>query len=345
MILRISFVFICVLGGLSVGWNWEHHNDWELVLSWGLGGAALGLSALGLEKLSYQYSTALLLGMGVGLVMGLLGAALLTWILFQIFPSSSVLPLALALTSLVFFSYYFFLTGIRVVQEGLWPHPISAASQDTDKGPGKLLDTSSIIDGRIVDLCVTGFLEGPLTIPQFILHELQFIADAPHSLKRIRGKRGLGVLNHLKKIPGLEVEIIDEDIPKILEVDSKLVELAKKSSRKIVTNDWNLAQLASAQGIQTLNVNELSYHLRPLVLPGETIRVLINKEGQSSGQGIAHLDDGTLVVVDGGHQLIGRTVDVMVTKYIQTNTGRMIFTCLQEKKLDSTVIMTSNGGT
>jgi uncharacterized protein YacL len=195
----------------------------------------------------------------------------------------------------------------------------------------KLLDTSVIIDGRIADLCETGFLDGVFVIPQFILHELQHIADSSDSLKRARGRRGLDILHRIQNMPGLAVHIVEEDFPQIKDVDAKLVALAKRQGAKIVTNDLNLNKVAELQGVRVLNINELSNALRPVVLPGESMRVFVLREGKEAGQGVAYLDDGTMIVVDEARRYIGKNMDVVVTSVLQTTAGRMIFTRLKEE--------------
>ncbi|MFO0773169.1 MAG: TRAM domain-containing protein [Nitrospiraceae bacterium] len=195
----------------------------------------------------------------------------------------------------------------------------------------KLLDTSVIIDGRIADLCETGFLDGPFIVPQFILHELQHIADSSDGLKRARGRRGLDMLHKIQKMSALDVRIWEDDVVQMREVDAKLVTLAKQLSGKIVTNDLNLNKVAELQGVRVLNINELCNALRPVVLPGETMRVFILKEGKEPGQGVAYLDDGTMIVVDNAKRWIGRNMDVAVTSVLQTTAGRMIFTRLKDE--------------
>lgn len=194
----------------------------------------------------------------------------------------------------------------------------------------KLLDSSSIIDGRILSLCKTGFLQGRLLVPKCILNELLFLADSPNPDKRVRGKRGLDILSQLRSLSHITVMVPEIEPQPTLPVDQQLLNLAGSLKGTIITNDWNMAQIASLQGTTTLNINELTYELRPLILPGQTIRVFIQKEGQGPGQGAAHLDDGTLVIIDNGSHLIGRSVDVQVSRYMQTNTGRMIFASLVE---------------
>lgn len=194
----------------------------------------------------------------------------------------------------------------------------------------KILDTSVIIDGRIADVCETGFLEGTLLVPQFVLRELQQIADSSDGLKRNRGKRGFEVLQRLQRIPKVTVRIHDLDFPQVREVDRKLIELAKVTGGKVVTNDYNLNKVAELSGVPVLNVNELANALKPVVLPGELMHVQVLKEGKEAGQGVAYLDDGTMVVVDHGKKFVGQAVDVMVTTVLQTTAGRMIFARLRE---------------
>jgi uncharacterized protein YacL len=189
----------------------------------------------------------------------------------------------------------------------------------------KILDTSVIIDGRIADICEAYFLEGVLVVPQFVLRELQLVADSPDSLKRQRGRRGLEVLQKMQKMPHLEIEVAEDDFPQIAEVDMKLIELAKRYDAKIVTNDYNLNKVATLQGLDVLNVNQLANALKPVVLPGEAMRVFILREGKEYNQGVAYLDDGTMVVIDGGRRAINKTVDIIVTSVHQTTAGKMIF--------------------
>ena len=195
----------------------------------------------------------------------------------------------------------------------------------------KLLDTSVLIDGRIADICEAQFLEGALGVPQFVLHELQMVADSSEALKRQRGRRGLEVLQRIQKMPQVEVRILEEDFPQAGDVDHKLVELARRTGAKIVTNDFNLNKVATVQGCSVLNVNLLAHALKPVVLPGEPMRVLILREGKEANQGVAYLDDGTMVVVDGARRMINRSVDIIVTSVHQTTAGKMIFGRLEER--------------
>jgi len=197
--------------------------------------------------------------------------------------------------------------------------------EKTGKKSYKILDTSVIIDGRIADIAETGFLDGIIVTPQFVLRELQLVADSADSLKRNRGRRGLDILQRLQKVANLQIQIVEDDFPAVREVDLKLIELAKVYEGKIITNDFNLNKVAQLQGVEVLNINELANSLKPIVLPGETMRVFILKEGKEYNQGVAYLDDGTMVVVDNARKMIGKTIDVSVTSVLQTTAGKMIF--------------------
>jgi uncharacterized protein YacL len=213
-------------------------------------------------------------------------------------------------------------------RRGEWLEPARLISLFRAAAPQKrykVLDTSVIIDGRIADICETGFLDGTLVLPQFVLKELQLVADSADSLKRNRGRRGLDILQKIQKMSGIEVIVSDMDFPEVREVDLKLIELARSLQGKIVTNDFNLNKVAQLRGIPVLNINELANSLKPVVLPGEFMKVFILKEGKEYNQGVAYLDDGTMVVVDNARKLIGRNIDVVVTSVLQTTAGKMIF--------------------
>jgi uncharacterized protein YacL len=213
-------------------------------------------------------------------------------------------------------------------KHGEWLEPARLVGLFRAAGPQrryKILDTSVIIDGRIADVCETGFIDGTLVIPQFVLKELQLVADSPDSLKRNRGRRGLDILQKIQKMSGVEVSISDLDFPEVREVDLKLIELARALQGKIVTNDFNLNKVAQLRGVDVLNVNELANSLKPVVLPGEMMKVFILKEGKEYNQGVAYLDDGTMVVVDNARKMISKTIDIVVTSVLQTTAGKMIF--------------------
>ena len=227
--------------------------------------------------------------------------------------------------------------GVMIgAKRGEWLEPSRLLALFRGAGPErhyKILDTSVIIDGRIADVCETGFLDGTLVIPQFVLKELQLIADSADTLKRNRGRRGLDILQKIQKMSGVEVTISDVDFADIKEVDLKLIELARTLNGEIVTNDFNLNKVAQLRGVEVLNINELANSLKPVVLPGEIMKVFILKEGKEYNQGVAYLDDGTMVVVDNARRMIGKTIDIVVTSVLQTTAGKMIF----GRFIDSTV--------
>jgi uncharacterized protein YacL len=229
------------------------------------------------------------------------------------------------------FGYSGLLLGLRAGKDFTLSNIVNAFKSRSEEEHAKIIDTSVIIDGRIVEVCEAGFIEGTFIIPQFILQELQHIADSTDSLRRARGRRGLDVLHKIQKMSNLTVKIIEEDFPKIKEVDSKLVALARLLGAKIITNDFNLNKVAELQGVTVLNLNELANALKPVVLPGEKMNIFIAKEGKESNQGVGYLDDGTMVVVDHARKTINKQVDVIVTSVLQTTAGRMIFAKLKEE--------------
>jgi uncharacterized protein YacL len=221
-----------------------------------------------------------------------------------------------------------YLGAVLGARKGEWLEPAKFLSLFRDARPQRryrILDTSVIIDGRVADIVETGFLDGTLVVPQFVLKELQFVADSTDALKRNRGRRGLDILHRIQKMAGVEVLISDLDFPQVKEVDLKLIELARTMLGRIVTNDFNLNKVAQLRGVEVLNINELANGLKPVVLPGEMMNVFIIKEGKEYNQGVAYLDDGTMVVVDNARTRIGRNLDIVVTSVLQTTAGRMIF--------------------
>ncbi|CAM3895051.1 PIN/TRAM domain-containing protein [Alkalicoccus chagannorensis] len=271
----------------------------------------------------------------MGLFIGLALAFLITVALMsmEIPVVSSILPILLTL----FFGYIGFRIGLQKRDELMALLPLGrgaskkkagedeSAAEETKEPKLKLLDTSVIIDGRIADICQTGFIEGTLLIPEFVLEELQHIADSSDVLKRNRGRRGLDILNKIQKELDVNVEIYEGDFDDIQEVDSKLVKLAKLLDGFVVTNDFNLNKVCDLQGVAVLNINDLANAVKPVVLPGEEMAVQIIKDGKEQNQGIAYLDDGTMIVVEEGKSHIGSTIDVVVTSVLQTSAGRMIF--------------------
>ncbi len=295
-------------------------------------GGCVAVAAMLLEVIFLSLPSLAVLGGLFGGLIGLLFANLLTGSsLFLHLHAHPILPyLRSSLTAI------FFLVGVFVGVQRLQSVTIESLrrlfSEQTTGKNYKILDTSVIIDGRIADISETGFLEGILVIPQFILQELQHIADSSDTIKRNRGRRGLDILHKIQKRVDIQVEIHERDFPKIKEIDAKLVELGKLLQAKLITNDFNLNKVAELQGVTVLNVNQLANALKPVVLPGEILEVLVLKEGKEYGQGIAYLDDGTMIVIDNAKKLIGKTVGVTVTSVLQTTAGRMIFGQLAVKE-------------
>ncbi|MFQ5914482.1 MAG: PIN/TRAM domain-containing protein [Nitrospinota bacterium] len=299
-------------------------------------GAVIGVGVFGLVVAAEwglsRYSARSIAGGFVGVLIGLLAAKLLEAPVGSLPIDSPRLLSAITLGLYVIGGYLGLLAGLGKGEE-FTRRAAGTRGEREDRGRlenHKILDTSVIIDGRIADISETGFLEGIFVVPQFILNELQHIADSSDTLKRNRGRRGLDILQKIQKDPKLNVQILNKDFPPIREVDAKLVALAKELNGKIVTNDFNLNKVAELQGVTVLNINELANAMKPVVLPGEALNVFILKEGKEPGQGVAYLDDGTMVVVDNAKKNIGRNVEVIVTSVLQTTAGRMIFTRLKE---------------
>lgn len=270
----------------------------------------------------------------LGLIIGLVVAYLINIALKDIDIEfvSQVIPLFVT----ILLGYFGFQVGFRRREEFVNLLNISKKEREkrtaTDgdsseqiQPKAKILDTSVIIDGRIADICQTSFLEGTIVIPQFVLGELQHIADSSDVLKRNRGRRGLDVLNRIQKDLPVKVEIYEGDFEEIQEVDSKLIKLAKVINGIVVTNDFNLNKVCDLQGVHVLNINDLANAVKPVVLPGEELMVQVIKDGKEQNQGIAYLDDGTMIVVEEGRDYIGKTIEVLITSVLQTSAGRMIF--------------------
>lgn len=295
--------------------------------------AVVAIAIIFFEMRIRRSSLKTLIGAAVGSIMGIIGAYLIGSLISSQ-ESGAVAPetktfMTLALT---FFMAY---VGLMVgAAKGDYLDLSALGGIFSDKASRrdyKILDTSVIIDGRIADVAETGFLSGSLIIPQFILRELQQVADSPDSSKRQRGRRGLDMLNRLQNNSALDIQIVETDFPSVREVDLKLIELGKQLDAVIVTNDFNLNKVAQLRGVNVLNINELANALKPVVLPGEAMRVFILKEGKEYNQGVAYLDDGTMVVVDNARKLIGKNADIAVTSVLQTTAGKMIFGRLWEE--------------
>jgi uncharacterized protein YacL len=331
-VLRLLLVVACSISGyllasqLSAAHNLGDWVNWVGALT----GFIFGLLALSIEKIIKKAPLKVIIGGTFGLFLGLIIAQLLGYAFSGL--QNSAIRISISVILSCVFGYIGLVLGGKKVEEFRWPNWGGFLSKGTSKKSGaKILDTSVIIDGRIADIGETGFLEGPLVVPQFILLELQHIADSADNLKRARGRRGLDILNRMQKDNSVEIKVVEQDFPKIKEVDSKLVALARDMNAKIITNDFNLNKVAQLQGVAVLNTNQLANALKPMVLPGEVLQLQIMREGKEQGQGVAYLDDGTMVVVENASRHLGREVEASVTSILQTTAGRMIFTTLKEE--------------
>ncbi len=296
-------------------------------------GGLIGLSVILFEVRLHKVSLKRLIGAAIGSVLGILGAYL-----FSLVIKDSIAPghtqSFLQLMVMLLMAYIGLIVGANkgdllnlAALGGVF------GGEKQGRKAHKILDTSVIIDGRIADIAETGFLDGIIVTPQFVLRELQLVADSADSLKRNRGRRGLDILQRLQKVASLNIQIVEDDFPTIREVDLKLIELAKLYEGKIITNDFNLNKVAQLQGVEVLNINELANSLKPIVLPGEIMKVFILKEGKEYNQGVAYLDDGTMVVVDNARKMIGKNIDISVTSVLQTTAGKMIFGKFDERNM------------
>ena len=317
----VRAIFILVLMTASYFLQPFHLSSWSSVLLGGALGAFFVLFEMRLEKASLRR----LIGAAIGSILGMLGALMMGHLLNLTAIEKNSLSF-FQVTLLLLMAYVGLILGANKgdllnlsALGGLF------AGERQPKRNYKVLDTSVIIDGRIADVCETGFVDGVLIISQFVLRELQLIADSSDSQKRNRGRRGLDILQRMQKMATIHVQIVEDDFPNVREVDMKLIELAKLYEAKIVTNDFNLNKVAQLQGLPVLNINELANALKPVVLPGEIMHVFILKEGKEYNQGVAYLDDGTMVVVDNAKKMISKTIDISVTSVLQTTAGKMIF--------------------
>lgn len=342
LILRIAFVGMLILLGYLLNpfertqrfglgiIGTEETRQW---LSAGLGGI-LGALVIVFEIRVRQASLKTLIGAAVGSILGIVGAFLIG-VLISIQKEAAVsaeMQTFLTISLMGFMGYIGLMVG-AAKGDYLDLSALGGIFSDKNiKRDYKILDTSVIIDGRIADVAETGFLGGSLIIPHFILAELQQVADSADSSKRQRGRRGLDMLQRLRNNSKLDIQIVETDFPAVKEVDLKLIELGTQLDAVIVTNDFNLNKVSQLRGVAVLNINELANALKPVVLPGEAMRVFILKEGKEYNQGVAYLDDGTMVVVDNARRLIGKTADIAVTSVLQTTAGKMIFGRLWEEK-------------
>src|SRR4029077_16193428 len=288
-------------------------------------GVLIGLAVVWFEVRLRVVSLKRLIGAVIGSILGILGAYLFSVVIKNSITHSETQRFLMLMVMLLM-SYVGLIVGANkgdllnlAALGGIF------GAEKQGRKSFKILDTSVIIDGRIADIADTGFLDGVVVIPQFVLRELQLVADSADSLKRNRGRRGLDILQRVQKMATVSVQIVEDDFPTVREVDMKLIELAKVYEGKIVTNDFNLNKVAQLQGVDVLNINELANALKPIVLPGEIMHVFVLKEGKEYNQGVAYLDDGTMVVVDNARKAIGKTIDISVTSVLQTTAGKMIF--------------------
>lgn len=320
IIIAAVFVFAGYLYGVKYGFIAE-----GIII-----GLLFGIVAIVIELRLRTVSFGSILGGLLGLSLGLIFANLVLLPLRFVITDESRL-----LSSFIFsaiFGYGGLFVGLNKGKNLTIPAVMRLFKGQELEEDVKILDTSVIIDGRIADVIEAGFLEGDFIIPHFILQELQYIADSPDPLRRTKGRRGLDILHRIQKMSNIKTRIIEEDFPKIKEVDAKLVALARLINAKVITNDFNLNKVAQLQGVSVLNINELANVLKPVVLPGETLNLFIVKEGKEYNQGVAYLDDGTMVVIENSRKLIGRNVEVIVTSVLQTTAGRMIFAKPKEEE-------------
>ena len=315
-VIRVLFILSCAAIGF-------------LGIPGGIGGLAVGLLfavvVVLLEVKLHSIHPNVLMGGVVGTFMGLVLAMALGIVGRQLDLSSTAEAVIQGVAVLTL-AYLGMVIGSLKGQSGEWWIPWRPFLEDQHAGvTDKILDTSVIIDGRIAEIAGTGFVDGALLVPQFVLNELQQVADSSDGLKRARGRRGLDILRDLQRSADLDVQIDATDFPGIEEVDSKLIELGLQRGGVVITNDFNLAKVAQVRGVRVLNINDLATAVKPTFLPGESMSVFIVKEGKEVGQGVGYLDDGTMVVVDGASGQRGSTIDLMVTSVLQTSAGKMIF--------------------
>ena len=329
-IVRVIFVLVLTAAAYFLHPLAPAPSPWAALAGFLLGGCIIFFEVR-LEQVSLKR----LIGAAFGSVLGIIGAFLMSLVLRWVQPEggslSNTIPF-LQVCLLLWMTYVGLIVGAN---KGDMLN-LSAlggvfGGEKAGKKAFKILDTSVIIDGRIADIAETGFLDGVLVIPQFVLRELQLVADSADSMKRNRGRRGLDILQRIQKMAHLNIQIVEDDFPHVREVDMKLIELAKVYDSKIITNDFNLNKVAQLHGVEVLNINELANALKPIVLPGETMRVFILKEGKEYNQGVAYLDDGTMVVVDNAKKVISKTIDIAVTSVLQTTAGKMIFGKFDER--------------
>jgi uncharacterized protein YacL len=351
--LRMLFIFSSAFIGFFV--LYQAVGDRNIAHIGLVSGVIIAFAAIFFVQRAKRTPLRIILGGAIGLTTGLIIANLVTFPLTYFIDGTYYQALAYLLTNSLF-GYFGVSVGVKKGDElrdfnmqfiKFWQRStqdatVGAVVNEAVPGNTILMDTSVIIDGRVLDICKTGFLIGKLVVPQFVLTELQNIADSAESIRRARGKRGLDILHSLQQDDAVGLTIITEDVAGVSGVDSKLVQLAKNLDASVLTNDWNLNKVAELQGVSVLNINALSSALKPVVLPGEYMNLLVAKKGKEAAQGVGYLDDGTMVVIDNAREHIGENVNVEVTSVLQTSGGRMIFSKVAEGDKSPVFLHASN---
>ena len=329
LFVRIFFAVLSIVAGYYIGSFFIAAGPHWPVVGAMIGSLAAALLIAGeifIRKISIRNLSAGL----VGLVFGIFMSWVLTTVI-KLIPMKPEAYLSVQIILTLIFCYLGMAIALRGKDEFSLIIPYIKFERRDQAEQLVILDTSVIIDGRVADICQTKFITGRLIIPRFVLKELQQIADSQDTLKRNRGRRGLDILNKIQKSAYMDVKIAEEDFPELTEVDAKLIKLAAVLDGNILTNDYNLNKIAELQGVTVLNINDLANAVKPVVLPGEVLEVRITKEGKEYNQGVAYLDDGTMIVVDNARYLIGQSLRVIVTSVLQTSAGRMIFAKLENE--------------
>ena len=315
---------VCVLVGIA--FSLSLHDTGVIALAPFAAAAIVVMAESLLRPVQVRAWTSVLIGAGVGI--GL--TALTSTVIRQLLPSEAPFLQYVTASLSAFFVTAGMLAFYHKRDVPLFASPTTEIRRRD--GAARILDTSVIIDGRIANICRTGFLQGTLLLPRFVLKELQYIADSADTLRRNKGRRGMDVLTELQANPDLIVDIVEEDLPDIEEVDAKLVALAKMINGRLLSNDYNLKSIAEIEGVQVLNVNELANAVKPEIIQGESMTVRIIREGKEPNQGVAYLEDGTMVVVDNGKECMHQTLSVEVTSVLQTSAGRMIVARIRDDR-------------
>jgi uncharacterized protein YacL len=325
-LILLRFLFVALLAGVCYFLQPFGLTGWVSASV----GAGAACAVIVFELRVRALSLCRLIGAVTGSVLGIFGAALFCLVLRSA-PVSSATSGVLQIFVLLLMTYVGLLVG---ASKGDLLNPAALGNVFSGEKPtrrsAKVLDTSVIIDGRIADIAEAGFIDGMMVVPEFVLRELQIVADSTDGSKRQRGRRGLDMLQRMQSNTNIHVQIVPDDFPSIREVDLKLLELAKKWEAKVVTNDFNLNKVAHLHHVEVLNINDLANALKPVVLPGERMNVVVLKEGKEFNQGVGYLDDGTMVVVDHARRMIGKAVEISVTSVLQTASGKMIFGKVEE---------------